>query len=90
MTRETKIGMAVAVSFLCLVGVVVATRWRRPDDGPKGPDLALNSKEPDKGKGVDKPPPPQPAGQEPPVKPAEFRSLGNETDPAVKLPAGDA
>jgi hypothetical protein len=29
MTRETKIGMAVAASFLCLVGIVVATKCRR-------------------------------------------------------------
>src|SRR5437899_12693714 len=35
MTRETKIGMAVAVSFLCLVGVVVATKWHRANDGAK-------------------------------------------------------
>src|SRR5947209_3210170 len=28
MTRETKIGLAVAASFLCLVGIVVATKWR--------------------------------------------------------------
>ena len=40
MTRETKIGMAVAVSFLCLVGVVVATKWRRANDGAK--DLVQN------------------------------------------------
>src|SRR5262245_30688002 len=28
MTRETKIGLAVAASFLCLVGIVVATKYR--------------------------------------------------------------
>ncbi|GEM_PF-6721668 len=90
MTRETKIGMAVAVSFLCLVGVVVATKWRRTDDGPKGVDLALNSKEPDTGKGVANPPPPQqPTAKEPQVKQLEFRSLGSESDPSVKLPAGN-
>src|SRR4051812_34279894 len=32
MTRETKIGMAVACSFLCLVGIVVASKWKRGDD----------------------------------------------------------
>ena len=32
MTRETKIGMVVGCSFLCLVGIVVASKWRRGDD----------------------------------------------------------
>ena len=27
MTRETKVGLVVASSFVCLVGVVVASRW---------------------------------------------------------------
>lgn len=32
MTRETKIGLVVACSFLCLVGIVVASKWRGGDD----------------------------------------------------------
>ena len=36
MTRETKIGIAVAVSFLCLVGIVVATKWGGKADPDKG------------------------------------------------------
>lgn len=31
MTRETKVGLVVAGSFLCLVGIVVASKWRRGD-----------------------------------------------------------
>ncbi len=33
MTRETKIGLLVAGSFLCLVAVVVASKWRGGDGG---------------------------------------------------------
>ena len=32
MTRETKVGLVVAASFLCLVGVVVASRLGRNTD----------------------------------------------------------
>jgi hypothetical protein len=31
MTRESKIGLAVATAFLCLLGVVIASKLRRPD-----------------------------------------------------------
>src|SRR5687768_2632789 len=31
MTRETKIGLIVGGSFLCLVGIVVASKWRGTD-----------------------------------------------------------
>jgi hypothetical protein len=34
MTRETKIGLIVAGSFLCLVCIVIASKWRRGDDPP--------------------------------------------------------
>jgi hypothetical protein len=34
MTRETKVGLMVAASFLSLVGVVVAARLSRPEGGP--------------------------------------------------------
>jgi hypothetical protein len=36
MTRETKIGLIVAGSFLCLVCIVLASRLRRADDPPTG------------------------------------------------------
>ncbi len=39
MTRETKIGMVVACSFLCLVGIVVASKWRNGDTATKEPEL---------------------------------------------------
>lgn len=62
MSRETKIGMVVAVSFLCLVGVVVATKWRRADDGAK--EIAKNE--------LPKEPVPvnpnEPTGSNPPAK----------------------
>ena len=35
MTRETKVGLIVAASFLCLVSIVVASKWRR-GDAPTG------------------------------------------------------
>ncbi|MSQ95079.1 MAG: hypothetical protein EXR98_11065 [Gemmataceae bacterium] len=37
MTRETKVGLIVASSFLCLVCVVVASKWNR-GDGPTDPE----------------------------------------------------
>ncbi len=42
MTRETKIGIVVAVSFLSLVGLVVVTKYRRGAN--PSPDLAHNAK----------------------------------------------
>ncbi len=38
MTRETKIGLIVAGSFLCLVCIVVASKWNRGNDGSKEPE----------------------------------------------------
>jgi hypothetical protein len=38
MTRETKIGLLVAGSFLCLVCVVVASKWNRGGDPSKEPE----------------------------------------------------
>jgi hypothetical protein len=38
MTRETKVGLIVAGSFLCLVCIVVASKWRRGDDPSKEPE----------------------------------------------------
>ena len=38
MTRETKIGLIVAGSFLCLVCIVIASKWRRGDDPSKEPE----------------------------------------------------
>src|SRR5687767_7956241 len=35
MNRETKVGIVVACSFLVLVGIVVASKWRRGED-PSG------------------------------------------------------
>ena len=52
MTRETKIGLVVAGSFLCLVGIVVASKWKRGDapstDGEEqsGPKVAAIKIEP--------------------------------------------
>ncbi len=38
MTRETKIGLVVASSFLCLVTIVVASKWKRGDGAPADPE----------------------------------------------------
>lgn len=62
MTRETKIGMVVAVSFLCLVGIVVATKWRRGADGAS--EVAQHGDS--KGKGAAAPH--EPNGSNPPPK----------------------
>jgi hypothetical protein len=40
MSRETKVGLVVAVSFVCLVGVVVASRMRRNADSIEGAQVA--------------------------------------------------
>ncbi|HWY87855.1 MAG TPA: hypothetical protein VNX28_14080, partial [Gemmataceae bacterium] len=40
MTRETKVGLVVAASFLCLVGVVVASRLGRNPDTKQGEPVA--------------------------------------------------
>ena len=37
MTRESKIGLIVAGSFLCLVCIVVASKWRRGDAPSRDP-----------------------------------------------------
>src|SRR5262249_38437582 len=42
MTRETKIGLVVACSFLCLVGIVVASKWNRGDTTTREPELQEN------------------------------------------------
>src|SRR5205814_98596 len=34
MTRETKVGLVVAGSFVCLVGVVLALKLRQPENPP--------------------------------------------------------
>ena len=88
MSRETKIGMAVAVSFLCLVGVVVVTKWRREPDGKKDIVFAGNPKESGAGKGVDNPPAPTP-GKKNGIEPAEFK-FPIEANPSVRLPGGNA
>src|SRR5262245_21895448 len=55
MTRETKIGLVVGFSFLCLVGIVVASKWRTGDDqfpeeqGDRTPEVKLAQHDP-KGK----------------------------------------
>jgi hypothetical protein len=52
MTRETKIGLAVAASFLCLVGIVVATKYRgREVDQNVAPSQTASQ-----GNGAPKPP----------------------------------
>lgn len=38
MTRETKIGLVVAGSFLCLVCIVVASKWNRGNDASQEPE----------------------------------------------------
>ncbi|HEX3315136.1 MAG TPA: hypothetical protein VHR72_09620, partial [Gemmataceae bacterium] len=76
MTRETKIGMIVAGSFLSLVGVVVGTKLLKHDlpDNTAPQTLVSNSGEPKKN-----PPPPgsaAPTGAKPPeeIKLAEFKT----------------
>jgi hypothetical protein len=68
MTRETKVGLVVAGSFLCLVGVVVASRMGRKAEPGRGPELAQtitpNEPEPADKKVVDKKDPPKPSTDE--------------------------
>ncbi|MCS7047250.1 MAG: hypothetical protein NZO58_12905 [Gemmataceae bacterium] len=55
MSRETKIGLIVAVSFVCLVGVVVASRWRRGVDATQM--VEIKPKDPVPAAVNDNPPP---------------------------------
>ena len=67
MTRETKIGLLVAGSFLCLVAVVVASKWRGGDGGDAEEQTVVPG-------GVLRPtqnsPDAKPKGEAPPPKPA--------------------
>jgi hypothetical protein len=88
MTRETKIGMAVAVSFVCLVGVVVMTKLRRDEDDGKNAGKVANAKDAKPGNGVDNPPN-QPPTKKSPVQPAEFKFQPLEPNSPVRLPEGN-
>ena len=90
MTRETKIGMVVAVSFLCLVGIVVATKWRRnADDGKQDLAQVANPQEPAPGEPNNNPPPKAPDKKNP-VEPADFKFQPLEPNPAAPLPSEPA
>lgn len=54
MSRETKIGMVVAASFLALVGVVVVTKWKRGTDPNTASTQQVNQ---EKSQPQDNPPP---------------------------------
>src|SRR5262245_12762271 len=88
MTRETKIGMAVAVSFLCLVGVVVMTKLRSGDDDNKRVAQGGNAKDPATDKGVGNPPV-KPSSKQNPVKPAQFEFQQIEANQPARLPGGN-
>lgn len=89
MTRETKIGMAVAVSFLCLVGVVIMTKWRRGNDDAKVLAQVGDAKDLASGSGVDNPPP-KPAPKKNPLEPAQFQYQPIEANPPARLPGGNS
>ncbi|MCI0680477.1 MAG: hypothetical protein L0Y71_00110 [Gemmataceae bacterium] len=76
MTRETKIGLVVAVSFLCLVGVVVATKWRGAGDAA---DLAQNAAPKENAAK-----PSQPNGANPPQGPLNAAAYVTEGNASIK------
>lgn len=79
MSRETKIGIAVAVSFLCLVGIVVATKLRRNvDAGKEEANTVAKGKPPE----AQTNPPVNPAKQSP-VVPAEYTPNGANPPPKL-------
>ncbi len=94
MTRETKVGVAVATTFLCLVSLVVASKLRRPDDL-----MSYDPQEPPPN-GVSSPDPPSPVAQgdvkppePPPIKPPSLNIQSPTTsfprlmpDPATPAP----
>jgi hypothetical protein len=80
MTRETKVGLIVASSFLSLVGVVVAARMSRPPDQPQrtteAPKIAQADPEKDKGPAKNDTTPASAA------KPAEKKAAAESAAPA--------
>jgi hypothetical protein len=80
--------MAVAVSFVCLVGVVVMTKLRRDEDDGKNAGKVANAKDAKPGNGVDNPPN-QPPTKKSPVQPAEFKFQPLEPNSPVRLPEGN-
>jgi hypothetical protein len=97
MTRETKVGLAVATTFLCLLGVVIASKLRRaepPPDASADGKLA-EGKHPEGGDKVGKPESARPSSEEseptpgsppPPNQPAQTAPGGGSL-PQVELPA---
>src|SRR5262245_9733526 len=96
MTRETKVGLIVAGSFVCLIAVVVASRLNKPNDEGNGPVAQGPTQQGDGGK---KNPPPQtviPAhvnldptavpALPPETKPPEAASPPNKPQEGVVLP----
>jgi LysM domain-containing protein len=86
MTRETKIGMVVAVSFLSLVGLVVVAKWR----GGATPtaNLAQNGKPGEKAPAKSAAPEGNPPTNSPVVQAggANLRASQIESNPPMQLP----
>jgi nucleoid-associated protein YgaU len=72
MTRETKVGAVVAISFLSLVGVVVVSKWRNQGAGPE-----LTQNAPQQSEQNAKPQPPDPKPEQPAPKPANQGGIEN-------------
>src|SRR5262245_9923667 len=81
MTRETKLGLVVGCSFVCLTAVVVATRLTQADEKPAdaAPSNAVQAKTPSASSG-----PPKPAT--PPNFPKE--AVAQAAQSPTVIPAG--
>src|ERR1700687_2360101 len=92
MTRETKVGLVVACSFLCLVGLVLGGKLTQsmrnsPPEDPAAEELHAGNDKP----GPDKKQPgleELPAGVKPSLEPI-MKTAGGDPDLLPPLPTGD-
>lgn len=95
MTRETKVGLVVACSFLCLVGIVVASKWRRAEDPSEEQAVVIAANKPTqvadetKGKDASKSTTEKPADTAKPAKKGEASKGANTPPsfPALTIPS---
>lgn len=84
MSRETKAGLLVTGSFLCLVGMVVFAKLREGEPAGYGADLASNDAVGD----VPPPPAPIPNGDSPSAAPAQPNETALTRQTEVRPPSG--
>jgi hypothetical protein len=89
MTRETKVGAVVAISFLSLVGVVVVSKWRNQGADP---ETVQNAPENPESQAKQQAPPPAPEAKPAPKGPIENARFDQPVlvgDLPKQLPGGE-